>query len=195
MWPAVRSNHAKLIEQEADRLSRHLAAATGVDDGLTRANVFTLEYRCDEMLGNYGIGAPHEHPADDVAAEDIDHHEHREPDALVRAADIVDVPREQLARRRREQLRFAILGMARQATPFANFSIRATPERRVAPRRSGALHGRCDCRRAHAVIDCRLRRESVERLVPRALQIVRRGSSALISSAASISRSRRLRGS
>ncbi len=92
----MRANDAELVEQDADRLRGDLRATIGVDNRLTRSDLLALESLRDEVLGDDGVGAAHEHPADDVAAENVDHHQQREPEALLRPADFGDVPREHL---------------------------------------------------------------------------------------------------
>jgi len=74
------------------------------------------------MCRKLAVGAAHEHPADHESTEDGDHHEQREPHAVLRSADLGDVPSEDLARRRREQFRLAVFGMSGETSPVADLA-------------------------------------------------------------------------
>ena len=70
--PRVGLGHAEIGEQERDGLRGHRRAAVGVDVSCSRADALAGARLVDELLGQRGALAMGDHPADDVAAEDVE---------------------------------------------------------------------------------------------------------------------------
>lgn len=65
---------ARVGEEQGDRLGLHAGAAVGVQGEQAGANVLFIAGLGDELLGQSGGFAGSDHPADHVAAEDINDH-------------------------------------------------------------------------------------------------------------------------
>lgn len=70
--PAVGLGDAQVGEEQGDRLGLHAGAAVGVQSELAGADVLFVAGLGDKLLGQSGGFAGSNHPADQVAAGDID---------------------------------------------------------------------------------------------------------------------------
>ena len=72
--PAVGLGDAKVGHQKSDRLGSHDPAAVRVDVELAGGNVVFTDGLLDELLSQFGAFPRGDHPAGDVAAEDVEDH-------------------------------------------------------------------------------------------------------------------------
>jgi len=108
---AVAAGDTQIDEQLGDRLGGHRGAPVGVQGELVGFDAVAGEGVGDEGLGQLpGLGGRH-HPADDVAAEDVDDHVELVVDAALGAAELGDVPRPDLQRPPGDQLGLLLGGM------------------------------------------------------------------------------------
>ena len=103
---AVRLGDAEIGEQERHRLGGHRRAAVGVDGQLVTPDALLGAGLADQHLGQRGGFAAGDHPADDVAGEDVQDHVQVVVGPLRRAAQLGDVPRPHLIRLVGDQFRF-----------------------------------------------------------------------------------------
>src|ERR1700691_4052285 len=68
---AVGLGNAEIGQQASDWLAAHRRAAVGVESELIRQDDLLFGSFCDELPGEFGAFARRDHPADDIAAEDI----------------------------------------------------------------------------------------------------------------------------
>ena len=99
---------AQIGQQEGDWLGGHGEAAVGVNGELSRLDVLLLASVFEEPLGQFGALARRDHPADDVAAEDIEDDVQVEAGQLGRAEQLGDAPAPELIGSGRQQFRLLI---------------------------------------------------------------------------------------
>ena len=102
--PAVGLGDAEVGEQQRDRLGGHRGAAVGVDGQLPAADALLRAGLGDQLLGQVGGLAGGDHPADDVAAVDVEDHVQVVVGPLRRAVQLGDVPGPDLVRPGGQQL-------------------------------------------------------------------------------------------
>ena len=72
VWPAVRLDHIEVHEERGHRLGPHARTAIRVQRQGPRRDTLLVHRVGDELLGELGGFTRGDHPADDVAAEDIE---------------------------------------------------------------------------------------------------------------------------
>jgi len=92
----VALGNVEVDEQRGNGLGSHAGAAIGVQRQHARLDVVTTHGVGDQLLGQVGVLAIGNQPADDMAAEDIHDHVQVEAAPLHRAAQLRDVPRPNL---------------------------------------------------------------------------------------------------
>lgn len=85
--PGVARLDPEIREQQRDELAAHRRAAVGVDRQLMRTDALLVARRLDEALGQVGILLPGDHPAHDVATEEIQDHIQSEAAATFTVSD------------------------------------------------------------------------------------------------------------
>jgi hypothetical protein len=60
------------VGQKSDRFGSHDLAAVGMDGELAGGNLVLADGLLDELLGQFGAFPGRDHPAGDVAAEDVE---------------------------------------------------------------------------------------------------------------------------
>ena len=100
--------------------------------------------RGDQLLGQDGGFAGGDHPADDVAAENVEDDVQVEVGPLGPPEELGDVPAPQLVRLRREQLGTRVVGMPELVAPLPDLLIRReNPVHRALRRQVAALVQQC----------------------------------------------------
>ena len=94
--PGVGLGDAELGEQEGHRLRPHRAPAVGVDRELPRYDALLCDGLLDELLGHVGRLAVLDHPADHVAAEDVQDDIQVKVGPLRRSEQLGDIPAPEL---------------------------------------------------------------------------------------------------
>ena len=98
VWPRVGLGDAQVGQQESHGFGAHRRAAVGVDGELTGRNILLGAGFFDQSGSQCGGFAQRHHPADDVAAEDIQNHVQIKIGPLGGAAQLGDVLAPQLIR-------------------------------------------------------------------------------------------------
>jgi hypothetical protein len=118
---AVGLGDPQVGEQQGDRLGLHAGAAVGVQGELARADALFGASRADELFGQGGGRARRDHPADHVAAEDIDDHVAVEVSPLGWPLELGDVPGPQLIGTGGQPFGLGVLGVTPHVASFAPF--------------------------------------------------------------------------
>jgi hypothetical protein len=113
---------AEIGEEQRDGLGGHRRVAVGVDRELRGEDPLPLARGADQLLGERGGLLRGNHPADDVAAEDVEDHVQVEVRPLGGAVELGDVPRPQLVGSRSEQLGLRVRRSAELIASFANLA-------------------------------------------------------------------------
>ena len=103
--PVVGLGDAEVGEQEGDGLGGHRAAAVGVHGQRARLDLLLLAGLGDQVLGDVGVLAVLDGPADGVAAEDVEDHVEVEVRPFRGAEQLGDVPGLDLVGARRRAAR------------------------------------------------------------------------------------------
>ena len=90
---------------------------------LVRQDVLLFASLLDELAGQCGAFARRHHPADDVAAEDVENDVEVKVGPLGGTAQFGDVPTPQPIGRGGQQLRFLVLGMSELIAAFARCAV------------------------------------------------------------------------
>jgi hypothetical protein len=118
--PAVGFGDTQGAEQLGDGLGDHGRSPIAVDGQLVFADLLTLHGVSNETSGQVLGLTMGEHPADDVAAEDVQDHVQVVIGPLLRSEQFGDIPGPDLARSGGQQFGFLILGMAELIATFSN---------------------------------------------------------------------------
>jgi hypothetical protein len=124
MGARVGLGDAEIGEEQRHRLGGHRGAAIGVDGELSGGDGLSLARSADQLLGERGGLDGGDHPADDVAAEDIEYHVQVEVRPLGRAMELGDVPRPELVGSRGEQLGPGVGGASQLVAPLTDLAFR-----------------------------------------------------------------------
>ena len=108
---AVGLGDAQVGEEQGDRLGGHRSAAIGMDGELVRHDVLLAAGLTNQPLGQLGALAFGDHPADDVAAEDVEDHIEIELGPFDRPEQLGNVPTPDLIWRGGQQLGLLIVGV------------------------------------------------------------------------------------
>src|SRR5689334_10444633 len=117
---AQRFLDAQVREQLAERLAGHGSSAVGMQDELARRDVVFLTALAQQPPRQFSALAAGEHPADNVATEDVEHDVQVEVRPLLRSQQLRDVPRPNLVRGSRDQLRFLVIRMPQLIASLAH---------------------------------------------------------------------------
>jgi hypothetical protein len=109
---------AEVGEQEGDRLGGHGRAAVGMEGQLPGWDRLLGDGFGDQAVGQGGLLAVGDHPANHVAAVDIEDDVQVEVGPLGRSEQFGDVPAPDLIRRRGEQLRLGVGGVDELVTAW-----------------------------------------------------------------------------
>ena len=121
----MRFRHAKIGHEKRHRLARHRWSSVSVNRQLvTRDPVFGQRLG-DEPLGQDRGLTMREHPAHDVAAEDVQHDVQVVVRPFLRTQQFRDVPGPQFVRLGREQLWLGVVGTAQLDRAISLFAQRA----------------------------------------------------------------------
>ncbi len=120
---AVRLGNAKVGQQERNGFGAHDFSPVSVNGWLTHRYLVFLEGILDEEFGQLGRFPFGDHPAGDVAAEDVDDYVKLKVVPFDRTAQFGDVPTPQLIGRGGQQLRFPIDRMNGLVAALACFSL------------------------------------------------------------------------
>ena len=121
--PAVGLGDAQIGQQKGHRLGAHGRAAVGVDGELAGGMLCFSQVSSMSLLGQFGAFARRHHPADDVAAEDVEDDVEVEVGPLGRAAQLGDVPTPKLVGRGGQQLRLLIRRMGELIAALARGAV------------------------------------------------------------------------
>ncbi len=97
--------------QKGDRLGPHDPAAVGVNGELAGGNLVLADGFLDELLGQFGAFPVRDHPAGNVATEDVEDDVEIEVGPLDRTPQLGDVPTPKLVGRGGQQLGFLVSRM------------------------------------------------------------------------------------
>ena len=117
--PAVALGDVQIDQQGGHRLGAHAGAAIGVQGERAGLDVVAGHGLGDQLLGQLGALALGDHPADDVAAEDVEDHVEVEAGPLGRPLELGDVPRPDLVGRDGQQLGLGVGRMGELVAPLA----------------------------------------------------------------------------
>ena len=163
--PAVGLGDLQIDQQGGHRFAAHAGAAIGVQGERARSDVMFGNRIGDQLFGKLGGFTQRDHPAHDVAAEDIEDHVQVIAAPFDRAFELRDVPAPDLVGLHRQQLRFGVGRMDTLIAPLARlaFGPRAAgtwcaPSPGSGPRRA-AWRRRC-AGRSRQSVRCRAHRSS-----------------------------------
>ena len=108
MRAAMGLGDIQVDQQGRHRLRSHAGAAIRVQGEGTGCDVLFGDGVGDQLLGQFSALARGDHPADHVAAEDIQNHVQMEARPLARPAQLSDVPRPNFIGLQRQQLRLGV---------------------------------------------------------------------------------------
>src|SRR5713226_4897193 len=114
---------AEVGEELSSGLRDHRRAAVSMDGELARRDVLLLAGFPDEPLSQACALVGRHHPADDVAAEDVEDHVQMEVGPLDRALEFRDVPGPDLVGCGGEELGLLIVGVSQNVASFADLMI------------------------------------------------------------------------
>src|SRR5664279_2254537 len=123
MRPTVRLGDSQICQQKSHRLGGHRGSAIGVEVELAGHDELLVAGVADQALGELGAFAIGYHPADDIAAEDVQDHVEIEIGPLHRPQQLGDVPTPDLVGSRGQQLRLLIGGMTELVATFPHFAV------------------------------------------------------------------------
>ena len=92
VWAAVAAGDAEVDEQLGDGLGGHRRAPVGMQGELVASMPWAASVSAMNASASSPVSAGGDHPADDVAAEDVDDHEQLVVDASGRALQLGDIP-------------------------------------------------------------------------------------------------------
>lgn len=118
--PAVRLGDAQVAQQSGHWLGAHAAATVGMQGQRARRYAFLGGAVGNKLLGQLGGFLLGHHPADDVAAEDVEDDIQMEAGAPDRPLQFRDVPTPDLIGHYGQQFRFGVLGMAQLVATLAH---------------------------------------------------------------------------
>lgn len=104
----VRLGHAQVGEQEGHGLRGHRGAAIGMDRELARGDLLLGEGLGNQALGKGGLLLMSDHPADDVATEDVEDDVEREVGPFAGTEQFRDIPAPDLVGTGREEFGLGI---------------------------------------------------------------------------------------
>jgi hypothetical protein len=119
---AMRLGHAEVGQEERDRLALHRGAAVRMKRELPGLNALLRAGLGNEALGERRALVRGEHPADDIAAEDVEDHIEIEVRPLGRAQEFGDVPAPHRVGLRRQQLGRRVVRAPHVIAPFFDFA-------------------------------------------------------------------------
>src|SRR5437588_2418442 len=120
---AVALGDTQVGHQERDRLGFHDPAAVGMNGELASRNLVLADGFFDELLGQFGAFPVGDHPAGNVAAEDIDDDVEIEVGPLDWTPQLGAVPAPKLVGRRGQQLGFLVGRMNELIAALARLSL------------------------------------------------------------------------
>jgi hypothetical protein len=123
--PRVALRDAEVGVQMRNRLRGHRRPAVSVDGKLAGGDSLPLASLFDELLGERCALAVGDHPADDVAAEDVEDDVQVQVGPLRRAKQLRDVPAPHLVRRRGEKLRLLVGRVPQLIAPLSDLGVSA----------------------------------------------------------------------
>ena len=121
--PRVRLGYAEVGQEQGDGLASHRAAAVCVDGELVGFDVLLEAALADETTGELGAFSPSQHPPGHVPGEDVENHVEVKVGPLDRAAQLRYVPRPNLVRRFRHELRLLIVRMPQLVPALTHLSV------------------------------------------------------------------------
>ena len=120
---AVGLGDVQIDQQLRDGLGAHAGAAVGVQGQRARLDRLLGHGVGDQLLGQLGGLAQRDHPAHDVAAEDVQDHVEVEVAPLHRSAQLGDVPAPDLTGAGGQQLGLGVAGVGQMVTAFADRAV------------------------------------------------------------------------
>jgi hypothetical protein len=111
MRSAVRFTDLKIHEQRSHGFRAHAAAAVGMQRQCTRDDALFVSRIGDDLIGELGRFTRRDHPADDVAAEDIEDDVQMEAGPFRRTFQLCYIPRPDFIGSDRQQLRLRVGGV------------------------------------------------------------------------------------
>ena len=122
---AVGFGDLKIHQQLGHRLGAHAGPAVGVQGELVRRDVLLGDGFGDQLLGQRRALLWSNHPADDIAAEDIEDHVQVKAGPFGRAFDLRDIPTPDFVGSGGQQLGFDVGRMGELMTSFTHRSLGA----------------------------------------------------------------------
>src|ERR1035437_3268333 len=104
MWPTMRLGDSQVSQHEGNRLGGHRGSAISVEVELAGNDELLVAGFADQALGQLGTFAVGDHPADDIATEDVQDHVEIEVRPLGRPQELGNIPTPNLVGRRDKQL-------------------------------------------------------------------------------------------
>ena len=124
VWPAVSFGDVEIDEKLGDRLRAHAGPAIGVQSQRTGHDILFIDGVGDELLGQLRGLPMSDHPADDVAAENIQNDVQVKTRPLGRPLDFGYVPTPDFIRPDREQFWLGVRRMTSLPAPIADLALR-----------------------------------------------------------------------
>ena len=123
MRSRVALDHAQVTEQQSNGLASHRCSTICVNRQLVTCDFLLPAGFGNQALGQGSTFSMGDHPAHDVAAEDVQDHVQVEVGPLDRAANLRDVPTPNLIGRLGQQLGFLVFRMAQLVPAFLDFAV------------------------------------------------------------------------
>ncbi len=133
--------HAQVNQQLLDTFGSHAAATVGVNGQLTFADVLPGATFANQALGKLGGLAVRHHPANHVAAENVDDDVKIKIRPLGWTFELGDIPRPHLIGRGGKQFGLAVVGTTKLISAFVNAELRLVDGR--SRRAEGFCPGAC----------------------------------------------------